>query len=137
MAPLERHILKWVKSGQLEDTLWVSLGFASKLEANDRLHIVCAKAFDAQDVKHRMDTIYLERFDQAYSCYHGARSIEVGATGVHLRLNAHGQKSLDFRAHLHLSLPSVLRGWKAAQKVFAQMSEHRCGAVIKVAHLQL
>ena len=129
----ERHVLKWVKSGELEDTLWVSLGFTSTLETDDRLHVVCATTFDAQDIKHRMDTIYLERFDQAYSCYHGAQSIEVTSNGVRLKLNAHGRKSLDFREHLHLALPKgALRGWKSALRVFAKMQAHHCGEVVKV-----
>jgi hypothetical protein len=129
----ERHVLKWVKSGKLEDTLWVSLGFMSKLEADDRLHVVCATTFDAQDVKHRMDSIYLERFDQAYSCYHGAHGIEVTSAGVRLKLNAHGRKSLDFRQDLELALPkAALRGWKSALKVFTKMQGCHCGEVVKV-----
>src|SRR5262249_16024561 len=129
----ERHVLKWIKSGALGDTLWVSLGITSTLQIDDRLLVVCTTTFDEQDIKLRMDTIYLERFDQAYSCYHGAQSIDVTSTGVELKLNAHGRKSLDFREHLHLSLPkAALRGWKSALKVFVKMQGCHCGEVVKV-----
>jgi len=139
MAPpkmTEKHILKWVKSGVLDDTLWVSLGFASKLERLDRLHVVCAMTHDEQEAKLRMDTIYLERFDQAYSCYHGARRIDVEPDGVRVTLNAHGRKALDFREQLYFVLPKGLRGWKAAQRVFARMPKYKCGEVIEIAKLQ-
>jgi hypothetical protein len=128
---IEKHILKWVKSGALDDTLWVSLGFSSRLETLDRLHVVCATAPDAQDAKLRMDAIYLERFDQAYSCYHGANSIEVNLGAAKFRLNAHGRKSLDFKEHLHLAVPNGLRGWKAALKVFGKMPKYKSGQVLR------
>ena len=128
---VERHILKWVKSGTLDDTLWVSLGFASRLEALDRLHVVCATASDAQDAKLGMNTIYLERFDQAYSCYKGAHRIEVSPGGVKFRLTAHGRKSLDFKEYLHLAVPKGLRGWRAALKVFSDMPNYEAGQVLR------
>ena len=117
---IEKHILKWVKSGTLDDTLWVSLGFAS-----------CASDVVAQDAKLGMNTIYLERFDQAYSCYKGAHSIEVSGGGIKFRLTAHGRKSLDFKEYLYLAVPKGLRGWRAALKVFGEMQRHEAGQVLR------
>jgi hypothetical protein len=102
------HILKWVKSGTLDDTL----GVVSDSHQTSRLSI--ARTWCAL----RMDTIYLERFDQTHSCYRGARRTGVGPSGARSHSMRTGRRSLDFREHLHFVLPLGLHDWKAASKIF-------------------
>ena len=96
MTRSQKYELQSIKSGVSGSDLWVSLGFSSPLEKWDVLHVVCAKKVDDQDRELGMDSIYLERFDQAYSCYQGASSIRVHQYGVDFRLTKHGAKALDF-----------------------------------------
>ena len=132
MTRSQKYELQSIKSGVSGSDLWVSLGFSSPLEKWDVLHVVCAKKVDDQDRDLEMDSIYLERFDQVYSCYQGANSIRVHQHGVDLRLTKHGVKALNFAPHLRLVFPQHLRGVQKAVRVFRQMTKYECGRVIKV-----
>jgi hypothetical protein len=122
-----------ISSGLHEETLWVSLGFSSKLEELDVLHFVCAIEVDEQDRRLGHDAIYLERFDQAYSCYAGAEEIVIGTAGVHLKLNPHGRQSLSLPHIVDFLVGSDLKGWSGATKIFKRMQDLECGRVLRVA----
>jgi hypothetical protein len=84
---MEQYALEEVMSGTEESCLWVTLGFRSELEKNDVLHIVCATTVDPRDRNGRMADLYLERFDQAYSCYGGADLVVATPSFVEVRMN--------------------------------------------------
>ena len=132
MPRSQKFELTGVKSGVSSTDLWVSLGFSSPLERWDVLHIVCAKRFDDQDRELGMDSIYLERFDQAYSCYKAASRIRVHQRGVDLHLTKQGAKALDFAPILRLTYPQRQRGVQKAIRVFKQMTKYECGRIINV-----
>ncbi len=73
---MEKIEIKELMAGNDDETLWVSIGFSSELEE-----------LDDQDVASGMDGIYLERFDQAYSCYKGASQILVEHNSILIQLN--------------------------------------------------
>ena len=84
-----------IMSGEEDDVFWVSIGFSSELEANDVLHIVCAKSSDQATRDNDVESVYLERFDQAYSCYGGTSEISASSDAISVTLTAHGQQALD------------------------------------------
>jgi hypothetical protein len=63
---------------------WVSLGFASSLNANDVLHILCSRVADPKDRELGMANLYLGRFDQAYCCYGGADEVSATRSSIEL-----------------------------------------------------
>jgi hypothetical protein len=111
---MEQYGLEEVMSGGEESCLWVTLGFSSKLEEDDVLHIVCATSVDDQDRRGGMVDLYLERFDQAYCCYSGADVVLVGDVSVEVRLNAKGCEALDFDGGVVLQVPNGLDGYQDA-----------------------
>jgi hypothetical protein len=122
-----------ISAGVHEETLWVSVGFSSDLEDQDVLHVVCALEVDDQDRRLGHDAIYLERFDQANSCYAGAEEIAIGAEGIELKLNAHGCESLSLPQSVMFVVSSTLKGWGNAQAIFRRMRDLECGRVIRAA----
>ncbi len=129
-SEIEEYILEEVKSGETEEVLWVSLGFRSELEQLDVLHVVCAKTVDSQDRKNGHVSIYLERFDQAYSCYSGASAIEHRKDCVIVDFTEHGAEKLDFAPRLLLSVSSRVGGYTDARDVMGKMAFLECGSVV-------
>ena len=128
----ETYDLSEIKSGETDDCLWVSLGFSSEIEDLDVLHVVCAHEIDGQDQSCGMDGIYLERFDQGYSCYKGASKILVTETGFTVSFNDAGRRDLRFAPRLKLDVTLDLVGYSEAIDVFRRMSEKPHGSVIEV-----
>jgi hypothetical protein len=122
-----------ISSGLHEETLWVSVGFSSDLESQDVLHFVCALEVDDQDRRLGHNAIYLERFDQAYSCYAGAEAVLVGAKGIDVKLNAHGCENLSLPQSVEFVVTSSLKGWEDAQAIFRRMQDLECGRVLRAA----
>ena len=122
-----------INSGLHEETLWVSVGFSSELQEQDVLHFVCATDVDEQDRRLGHNAIYLERFDQAYSCYDGAKAIVIGTAGVRVELNAHGRESLSLPHKIDFLVASDLKGWSEAVGIFKRMQELECGRVLRAA----
>jgi hypothetical protein len=122
-----------ISSGLHEETLWVSVGFSSELEDQDVLHFVCALELDDQDRRLGHNAIYLERFDQAYSCYAGAEAILIGVKGIDLKLNAHGCESLSLPQSVEFVVTSALKGWEDALTIFRRMQNLECGRVLRAA----
>jgi hypothetical protein len=120
-----------ISSGRHEDTLWVSVGFSSELQESDVLHFVCAMDVDEQDRRLGHDAMYLERFDQAYSCYSGAEAIVIGATGLQIKLNAHGCESLSLANEVDFLVAPDLQGWSEAVGIFKRMQDLECGSVLR------
>lgn len=119
-------------SGEEESVFWVTVGFSSPLEPNDVLHIVCAKILDASDEENGMDSIYLERFDQAYSCYSGAEKIVASSTSITVELNSHGQQSLYLPSQVEFTNANI-NGFKDAVEILRTMSHLPWGNTIAVA----
>jgi len=118
-----------IMSGEEDAIFWVTLGFSSELETNDVLHIVCAKSPDLATRESGMESIYLERFDQAYSCYGGVTGIATSSDAITVTLNAHGQQALN--------LPRCVRfinqetfGYSAAVSTLQTMSKFPWGKAI-------
>jgi len=132
MPRSERYELRSIRSGSTGSELYVSFGLSSPLERWDAFHIVCAKKVDDQDRELGMNTIYLERFDQAYSCYKGASSIRVSQRQVDLHLTKTGAKALDFKPLLQFVLPPQLAGVRKALTVFKRMPRYECGRLVQV-----
>jgi hypothetical protein len=122
-----------ISSGVHDETLWVSVGFSSELERLDVLHFVCATEVDSEDRKLGQNEMYLERFDQAYSCYAGADEIRVMTSKLQLKLNARGCKSLAFPQEVQFVVASKLSGWADAQRIFKRMESLECGRVLRAA----
>ena len=95
---MEEFDLKWIDSGKEDSSLWISLGFSSKLKEEDVLHVVCATEVDEQDRKLGMNSIYLERIDQDLCCYNGSPKIIVGKNTIEIHMNRKGRKELKFRS---------------------------------------
>jgi hypothetical protein len=121
-----------ILSGVADDDLWVSIGFSSELEPRDVLHVVCATSVDEQDRKLGHDTIYLERFDQAYSCYAGAERISAGGAGIEVVLTLQGARDLDLPTKVSFVCPAGLEGWPDALHMLGRMSAYECGRVVSI-----
>ena len=93
---MERYKLEEVMSGHEADCLWITLGFSSGLCANDVLHIVRGTVTDEKKSELGVAGLYLERFDQAYSCTGGAEHIAATPLSVQVRLNEKGRDALGF-----------------------------------------
>jgi hypothetical protein len=132
MARSEKYEVRTIRSGSTASYVYVNFGFSSPLEKWDAFHVVCAKKVDDQDREMGMGTIYLERFDQAYSCYQGAESIRAHARGVDLRLTKKGTKALDFPPLLHFVFPPRISGLRKALQNFKRMRRYRWGRVVNV-----
>jgi hypothetical protein len=94
-------------AGEDEITIWVSLGFKSEISPLDVLFIVCGKSVDEQQLRHGMDKLYFERFDQAMSCYGGAESISLGASEVTIHFAPIGTKRMHFPETVRFNLSAA------------------------------
>ena len=130
---MEKIEIKELMAGNDDETLWVSIGFSSELEELDVLHLVCAEELDDQDVASGMDGIYLERFDQAYSCYKGASQILVEHNSILIQLNKLGMESLDFPNEVMFMIPNSIEKIKDAKNVLRKMASLQWGNIIKFA----
>lgn len=133
MKATETYEVEEISAGVVDNCLWVSIGFSSRIEKQDVLHVVCAMSVDAQDRKLGHDSIYLERFDQAYSCYSGAERIAIEPQDIHVALNPQGSKALSLPRSVSFAVPPRLKGWSVASRVFKRMSSMECGRVVTVA----
>lgn len=130
---MERYALEEVMSGTEESCLWVTLGFTSELEDNDVVHIFCATTVDAQDRDEGMADLYLERFDQSYSCYGGADLVVAAPSSVEVRLNEKGSEALDFEGGgVSFQVSAELKGYQDALEILRRMSALECGKRIRV-----
>jgi immunity protein 10 of polymorphic toxin system len=129
---VELYRLEEVMSGTEESYLWVTLGFSSELEKHDVLHIVCAMSVDDQDRRGGMADLYLERFDQAYSCYGGAEAVRVGNASLEVQLNSKGLKALDFHGGVAFEVPVGVAGYPDAVAILRRMSTLECGKSVRV-----
>jgi hypothetical protein len=121
---VERHRLEEIRSSA-DQGLWVTLGFTSRLEANDVLHIVPGSSPDAAD------GLYLERFDQSYSATGGATSIVVRPTSVEIRLTEDARRQLAFESSdLVFESADAASGYEDAIHAFREMA--RLGYPIRV-----
>ena len=125
---MSRFALEEVSSGSNEG-LWVTLGFVSDLERNDVLHIIGG---DADAVREHDDKrLYLERFDQSYSCEHGGESVLVRPKTIEVRLSEEAREELHFdELSLVFEIPRSLDGYDDALKIFGEMS--RAGSPVRV-----
>lgn len=123
-----RFVLEDVSSGS-DAGLWVSLGFSSDFERNDVLHIVSGDAdVLAEDDDKRL---YVERFDQAYSCQHGGERVLVRAKSIEVALSDEATRELDFTdGVLVFDVPLGLDGYPEALRVLGEMS--RAGSPVRV-----
>jgi len=132
MGEVQEFELEEIMSGREDSCLWVTLGFRSPARAEDVLHVVSATSYDQQDSDLGYDTIYLERYDQALSCYGGATSIRVLPDAVELDLTTDGQQSLGFTGALRFVNCDGVEDYREAIEVFSQMSATRCGRSVSV-----
>jgi hypothetical protein len=126
---MPRFALEEVSSGADDGGLWVSLGFVSDLEANDVLHIVGGDADAARDQDDKR--LYLERFDQSYSCEHGGDSVLVRRVSIEIQLSEEAREELAFDDQtLVFDVPRRLDGFDDAVRIFGEMS--RAGSPVRV-----
>ena len=114
-----RYRLKTIASGT-KAGFWVSLGFTSAMKRNDVLHIVSAPDPDRRSRRR----LYVERFDQLYSCEGGADSVRVGPHAVEIHLTPRAAHRLSFESTL-LSFEFERRpaGYANALRTFRSMAE--------------
>src|SRR5262245_38198918 len=125
----------------LEDAYsWVSLRFSSPLNANDVLHILCSRVADPDNPELGMAELYLERFDQAYSCYGAAEEVRATRSSMRLLLNEKGREALAFEGmEIWFEIPPDLGGYEEALVILQQMAGHEYGKSVVVdlpPHLQ-
>jgi hypothetical protein len=132
MIPIERYIVNTVQSGEEETYIWVSLHFESPATEYDRIHIVCSKRLDHQDRDFGTDPIYLERYDQLFSCADGASEIQITDQAVYIALLENASKQLGFSGSLVLEWTSDLEGYEQAREHFTLMNHHTCGRIFDV-----
>ncbi|HEY0682377.1 MAG TPA: Imm10 family immunity protein [Steroidobacter sp.] len=129
---VETYKIEEISAGVDEGCLWVSIGFSSELEKLDVLHVVCALDPGDQDLGEGHDAVYLERFDQAYSCNDGAEKILVRPATIEVTLNAKGRQDLGFSGDICFEAPDSLEGWANALGILERMSAQACGRVVSV-----
>ena len=130
---MERYVLEEVMSGIDKWCLWVTLGFSSKREKNDVLHLVCATTVDPTSRARGMANLFLERLDQDESCYPEDVTVVAARTGVTIRLNKKDAKALFFKPGLlSFQAPPRLPGYADALKMLKRMSAMECGRRIRV-----
>ncbi len=120
-----------IRSDVTEDYAVVSLHYRDGSGRLAPFHIVCQKTGDERHPD--LDTVYLERDDQAVACYGGARQINVTGDRIELLLNRKGIKSLRVRSPVVLVVPDGVSGWVKARRVLAAMAGYSSGQVIRVA----
>ena len=125
---MERYELQEIMSGS-EPGWWVSLGFTSKLERNDVLHLVASQLEgEAAGTEGRL---YLERFDQMYSADGGASAVRVSLRSVEVDLTAEGQRRLSFASRtLSFDKAERIAAFTDARRIFRLME--RAGYSVSV-----
>lgn len=121
--------IRRVRSGIEDSYAWVTIWFRADARNLEVLHIVCSKTVD-DPITGRL---YMERHDQLFACYGGAKKVVVGPDGIDLNLNSEGMKTLLLERSVTLVAPEGLSGWTKAVRVFQEMASYPTGHVIKSA----
>jgi len=109
-------------SGVHQGCHWVTLGFSSRLESQDVLHIVVGIPPATQ--LRRAARPYLERFDQSLASESGAKLVDVGGGRIQVHLTRAGQQELGFSDPVVVFTgASRLKGHSEALDRFRQMAQ--------------
>ncbi len=125
--------LAGIKSGEFNKVYWVTLWFSSTIEKNDVLHIVADTSFNAQQIKHGTDGVYLERFTQRLACYKGADSIVIGKRSVTVTLNKVGRSALKLPKGVRFLHKKADKAFTSAKAIFRKMSLLEWIKIIRIA----
>ena len=63
----------------------------------------------------------------------GETAVVIGATGVQIKLNAHGCESLSLANAVDFLVAPDLKGWSEAVSIFKRMQDLECGRVLRAA----
>jgi hypothetical protein len=91
---MKRFRLKSIASGE-NAGLWISLGFTSSLKRQDVLHVVSSDQATGAGARSRR-RLYVERFDQLYSCSGGCVLVRVGPKSIEVHLTPKARHLLAF-----------------------------------------
>lgn len=109
---------------------WVTLGFTSSLEPNDRLHIVASELLGQPAGTD--GRIYLERFDQLYSADPGATEVRLLEDSIEVDLTDEARHALAFTAStLSFDGAAVFESFREVRRVLRAMQ--RAGYAVRVA----
>lgn len=97
---LKRYRLLTIASGS-NAGLWVSIGFSSLLKRNDVLHVVAGEQPRPGGAQSRA-RLYVERFDQIYSCDGGAECVRVRPQSIEVHLTPKAAHLLSFESNVLL-----------------------------------
>jgi hypothetical protein len=119
---MTRYRLVEIMSGS-DAGLWVTLGFSSRMNRDDVLHIVTSSQPKAHGAKHA-ELLYVERFDQLYSCAEGAELVRVRPRSVEVHLSREAKRALAFGSgRWRFEVPPRLMGYRRAVRTFQAMSQ--------------
>jgi hypothetical protein len=126
---VKRFRLKTIASGKTAG-LWVSLGFSSSLTRRDVLHIVSGNQATPAGSRSR-SRLYVERFDQLYSCNGGCDLVRVGPKSIEVHLTPEAAHLLSFKSNVLLFAfdkrpprwPGRQGGYAQAMDVFRAMAD--------------
>ena len=122
-----------IKSGHDEMAgIWISVGFSSEDRELDVLHIVGGDPVSPQHAKYGYLPIYLERYDQALSCYQGAEQISVDDASLTVTLTKKAQDALHLPQRLHFECAKIDDDFRAAREIFKKMQQYESGKIIHV-----
>ena len=76
------------------DDYWLVVFAACSDKSADYLMLQRSYIFDEQDIKHGMDTYYVERDDQTFSCYGGMSTVDLYRDRVIVIFTPEGIKNL-------------------------------------------
>ncbi len=128
-----KYPLVSIKSGDDEMTgIWVSIGFSSKERDADVLHLVGGDPVSPQHARMGWLPIYLERYDQALSCYQGADKIVVKDDSINITLNNTGRSALHLPKTLEFVSAKPDDDFKQARDIFAKMKTYESGKIIQL-----
>ena len=96
---LKRYRLLTIASGS--SALWVSIGFSSLLKRNDVLHVAAGEQPKPAGAQSRA-RLYVERFDQIYSCDGGAEFVRVRPQSIEVHLTPKAAYLLSFESNVLL-----------------------------------
>jgi hypothetical protein len=126
---VKRFRLKTIASGK-KAGLWVSLGFSSSLTPRDVLHVVSTDQTTPAGSRSRR-RLYVERFDQLYSCNGGCDLVRVGPKSIEVHLTPKAAHLLSFKSNVLLfefdkrppRWPGRQGGYAQAVDVFRAMAD--------------
>ena len=126
---MKRFRLRTIASGK-KAGLWVSLGFSSSLTRRDVLHVVSGDQATPAGSRSR-SRLYVERFDQLYSCNRGCDLVRVGPKSIEVHLTPKAAHLLSFKSSVLLfefdkrppSRPGRQGGDTQAMEVFRAMAD--------------